>query len=240
MQQFPPNSSPPTLSPISPWTENFNNVVNQLQPSGPNNFERNGFFRIRRRKYNGDQHRSERRNTFVINFNGLKNGFRPRNIGNRFLSSHHASPVTGEFSPPPSYAVPSNLISGTSWTSANGFHLTSHHQLNNIDQIETPTHDGRSKRQQHMQTFEQKDDEDPNKIVEIESDDSPPYLPSSATHQRPSTVTPQPSPTAPTHDQTSGQGIHESNGSSVTHVDLHHEEEPPFHFHLRPEDDLSC
>ena len=90
-----------------------------------------------------------------------------------------------------------------------------------------------------MQTFEQKD-EDPNKIVEIESDDSPPYLPSSGTHQRPTTVTPKPSPTAPPHDQTSGQGIRKSNGSSVTHVDLHHQEEPPFQFYSREEEDLSC
>lgn len=221
-------------TPNSPWTENFNNVANELQHSGPTHFERNGFFRIRRRKSN-DQHRSERRNTFVINLNGLKNGFRPRNIGSRLLSSHPTSPRTSEFSPP--YAVPSNLISGTSWTSTNGFHLTSHHQLNNIDLTETPN-DGSSKLQ-HMQSFEQKD-EDPNKIVEIESDDSPPYLPSSATHQRPTTVTPQPSPTAPPRDQTSGQGIHESNGSSVTHVDLHHQEEPPFQFHLRQDEDLSC
>ena len=221
-----------------------------MQPSGPTNFERNGFFRIKRRRSN-DQHRSERRNTFVINFNGLKNGFRPKNIGTRFLSSQPPSPRSGEFSPP--YAVPSNLISGTSWTSTNGFQLTSHHQLNNINPNE-PLNDGRSSKQQHMQMFEQKD-EDPNKIVELESDDSPPYLPSSSiTHQRPTPVTPQPSPTAPPHDQTSRQGesatrelairesaIHESNRTSVTHVDLHHQEEPlPFQFHSGQEEDLSC
>ena len=212
----------------------------QFPPPDPTHYQRNGFFRIRRRK-SSDQHKPERRNTFVINLNGLKNGFRPRNIGTQFLSSHPQSPPPGSFSPP--YAIPSNLISDSSWTpangqwtSANGFQLTSHHQLNNIVQYQVHGHDVNNPEQNQM--FIQKDEEDPNKIVEIESDDSPPYLPSSAAHQRPITVTPPPSPTAPPNDQTL-QGIREEKQSRVTQVDLHHQREPPFQFHSNQED-LSC
>ena len=209
-------------------------MVNYLQPSGPTQFEQNGLCRIKRRRSH-DQYRSERRNTFVINFNGFKNGFRPRNIGSRFFSSHSSHSRSTEFSPP--YAVPSNLISGTSWTSANGFHLTSHHQLNNINPILTPG----SVNSHNIPTFEQKN-EDPNKIVEVESDDSPPYLPSTVAQQRPSTVTPQPSPTAPNpphYDKSSA--MQESNESSFTQVDFHHQEDPSFKFHSTSHtEELSC
>ena len=227
--EFPPNSSPPRSTPNSPWSENFNNnVFNHLQPSHPiQKIEQHGISRIKRRR-SSDQYKSERRNTFVINFNGFKNGFRPKNVGNRFFSTL-PSQTAAEFSPP--YAVPSNLISGTSWTSANGFHLTSHHQLNDVNPIST-IHQSNS-----VAPFDQKDEEDPNKIIEIESDDSPPYLPSTAPQQRPKTVTPQPSPTAPP-----GETISERHDkSSLTRADFHHEEEPAFQFHLSAQkEELSC
>ena len=206
-------------------------MVNYLQPSGPTHFEQNGLRRIKRRRSH-DQYRSERRNTFVINFNGFKNGFRPRNIGTRFFSSHSSPTRSTEFSPP--YAVPSNLISGTSWTSTNGFHLTSHHQLNNRNPIQSPN-------SYIIPTFEHKD-EDPNKIVEVESDDSPPYLPSTVALQRPTTVTPQPSPTAPPppHYEKSS-AMRESNETNFTQVDLHHQEGPSFKFHSTAHtEELSC
>ena len=198
--QFPPNSSPPLSStPKSPWSEDFNNELRNLHHSYSPPLERNGRFRINRRRSN-DQHKSERRNTFIVNLNGFKNGFRPRNIGTRFFSpTRPPSTQTQEFSP--KYAAPSNLISGTSWTSTNGFHLTSHHQLNNANLIATP--DGENK------------DEDPNKIVEVESDDSPPYMPAAVRGQSPSTLTPQPSPTAPPLERK----------QSFTQVDLHQQEE---------------
>ena len=209
-------------------------MVNYLQPSGPTQFEQNGLYRIKRRRSH-DQYRSERRNTFVINFNGFKNGFRPRNIGSRFFSSRHSPPQSNDFSPP--YAVPSNLISGTSWTSANGFHLTSHHQLNSLNPIPTPD----SGKSHIIPRFEQTD-EDPNKIVEIESDDSPPYMPSTVSQQPVATITPQPSPSAPPHSHVdkSSAMLH-TNESSLTQVDLHHQEEPSFKFHSTTNsEELSC
>ena len=229
--EFPPNSSPPrSSSPNSPWSENFNNnVVNYLQPSHQiQQLEPNP--RIKRR-HSSDRYKSDRRNTFVINFNGLKNGFRPRNIGNRFLSAFPSSSQTNaEFSPP--YAVPSTLISGTSWTSANGFHLTSHHQLNGVNQVST-THQDKSE----LSLESKEHEEDPNKIVEIESDDSPPYLPSTTAQQRPKTTTPQPSPTAPPMGKTSEL----NEDSSFIQADFHHEEGPAFQFNLSGQkEELSC
>lgn len=228
--EFPPNSSPPTSSSESPWTEQHVDANKCHPPFTATNYHRNGLFR-RKRRTTSDQQTSQRRNTFVINFNGFKNGFRPRNIGNRF----RASPTTraGAFSPP--YAIPGNLISGTSWTSANGFQLTSHHQLNTVYQTEDSINGSNPK---YLFEHDQRD-EDPNQILEIESDDSPPYLPSSVTQQRPTTVTPQPTPTAPPHDKNLGQGMCGSEGSSITQVDLH-EHKLPFQFHLQHEEDLSC
>ena len=198
---------------------------------------RNGVLGIKRRR-SADQYQSERRNTFVINFNGFKNGFRPKNLKNRFSTSQPSSTYsTADFSPP--YAVPANLISGTSLTSVNGFHLTSHHQLNGSNIITDVNNDT---------------NDDPNRIVEIESDDSPPYLPSGAFQgniipQRPSTVTPKPSPSAPSHLDTvykSENAAETPDGAKLAEVDFHHQEEErrlqTFHFHAKSteEEEVSC
>ena len=204
------------------------------QLSTSNQLGRNGVLGIKRRR-SADQYQSERRNTFVINFNGFKNGFRLKNVKSRFFTSQPSS--TADFSPP--YAVPANLISGTSLTSVNGFHLTSHHQLNGsniITDVNIDTND------------------DPNRIVEIESDDSPPYLPSGAFQgniipQRPSTVSPKPSPSAPSHQDTvskSETAAETSDGAKLTEVDFHHQEEErrlqTFHFQSKSteEEEVSC
>lgn len=226
--EFPPNSSPPSLSSESPRSEHVD--TNQFPPFRTTNYHRNGFFRRKLRA--GDEPNSQRRNKFVINLNGLKNGFRPRNIGNRFRASSIAR--AGAFSP--TYASPANLISGTNWTSTNGFHLTSHHQLNTAFQTSETINKSSPK---YILEHDQRA-EDPNQIIEIESDDSPPYLPSSVTQQRPATVTPQPVPTAPPEDRNLGQLMSGSEaGDSTTQVDLH-QHELPFQFHLQPEGDLSC
>ena len=207
------------------------------QLSTSNQLGRNGVLGIKRRR-SADQYQSERRNTFVINFNGFKNGFRPKNLKSRFFTSQPSSTYsTADFSPP--YAVPANLISGTSLTSVNGFHLTSHHQLNGSNSITDVNNDT---------------NDDPNRIVEIESDDSPPYLPSGAFQgnnipQRPSTVTPKPSPTAPSLQDTvfkSETAAEISEGAKSTEVDFHHQEEEhrrqTFHFHSKSTEDeeVSC
>ena len=124
-------------------------------------------------------------------------------------------------------------------TSVNGFHLTSHHQLNGSNIITEANIDT---------------NDDPNRIVEIESDDSPPYLPSGAFRgnnipQRPSTATPKPSPTAPSLQDTvfkSETAAEISEGAKSTEVDFHHQEEEHrrqlFHFHSKSTEDeeVSC
>ena len=185
---------------------------------------------------------------FIINFNGIVNGFRSRTSN---ASEQVHDPISaredGAFSPP--YAVPANLISGTSWTSTrNGFHLTSHLDLNNSDVIHSvPRQIGTTKNVKYyaegVENIREKDD--PNKIVEIvESDESPPYLPSTAItglHQRPTTVTPQSSPTAPALSQgPTDICMGSDGGSSVTQVDLHHPTPQPFQYNSQDEQDLAC
>ena len=124
------------------------------------------------------------------------------------------------------------MISGTSWTSANGFNLTSHHQLNGVNSIPTLRHENNE-----AQLEQNDNEEDPNKIVEIESDDSPPYLPSTTAQQRPKTVTPKPSPTAPPGERASER----NDERSLTQADFHHEEGSAFPFHLSAQkEELSC
>ena len=101
-----------------------------------------------------------------------------------------------------------------------------------VNQIST-THQDKSK----LSLESKEHEEDPNKIVEIESDDSPPYLPSTTAQQRPKTTTPQPSPTAPPMGKTSEL----NEDSSFIQADFHHEEGPAFQFNLSGQkEELSC